>query len=207
MAEILEYAQVHGRNLKKYCDTTGGHDFLDAAESGVMKDHDILVQLLLDGAQLYQDKDSDCWVFVYIIHNLAPDLCYKKCLVIPAGFIPGPEKMKDSNLFIYPVLYHISALQNEGLQIWDASTQSHIPHSMPFVFIIADSPVMAMISGMVGHSGKFSCWLYCGLLGRCRERDGHYYPVMLKPNACGVFDCDHQRHLVLSTKGISAGHI
>jgi Transposase family tnp2 len=117
-------------------------------------------------AQLYQDKDSDCWIFVYIIHNLAPDLHYKKKFVIPAGFIPGPEKMKDSDSFLYPVLYHISVLQNEGLRIWDASTQSHISHSTPFVFVTADGPTMAMVSGMVGHSGKYGCRLYCGLPGR-----------------------------------------
>jgi len=85
------------------------------------------VQLSLDGAQLYQDKDSDCWIFVYIIHNLAPELRYHKKFVIPAGFIPGPEKMKDGDSFLYPVLHHISALQNEGLRIWDASTSNSYP--------------------------------------------------------------------------------
>ena len=62
---------------------------------------------------------------------------------------------------------------------------------MPFLFVTADSPVMAMVSGIVGHSGKFSCRLYCGLPGRCQERDGHYYPVMLKPNTYSIIGCDH----------------
>jgi len=62
---------------------------------------------------------------------------------------------------------------------------------MPYAFITADSPVMAMVLGMVGHSERFSCQLYCSLFGCCRERDGHYYPVMLKPNAYKVTSCDH----------------
>ena len=190
-AKILEYARMHDGKLCEYNDTTCGRDYLNAVETGKIKDHDVLVQLSLDGAQLYQDKESDCWIFVYIIHNLAPDLRYQKNLVIPAGFIPGPEKMKDSDSFLYPVLYHISALQNEGLRIWDASTQSHISHSTPFVFVTADGPTMAMVSGMVGHSGRYGCRLYCGLPGRRRERDGHYYPVMLKPDAYEVTRCDH----------------
>jgi hypothetical protein len=123
MGEILEYAQMHGGKVKEYNDTTCSRDYLEAVEAGRIKDHDVLVQLSLDGAQLYPDKDSDCWIFVYIIHNLPPDLRYKKKLVIPTSFIPGPEKMKDCDSFLYPVLYHISALQNEGLWIWDASTQ------------------------------------------------------------------------------------
>lgn len=190
-AEILDYARMHGGKVRDYSDTTCGRDYLDAVESGTIKKDDILVQLSLDGAQLYQDKESDCWIFIYIIHNLAPDLRYKKRMVIPAGFIPGPEKMKDGDSFLYPVLYHISALQNEGLRIWDASIQAHIPRSTPFVFVTADSPAMAMVSGMVGHSGKYGCRLYCGLPGRRRDRDGHYYPVMLKPDDYNVTGCDH----------------
>ena len=190
-ADILEYARAHDGKLKEYSDTTCGRDYLDAVETGKIKNHDVVVQLSLDGAQLYHDKDSDCWIFVYIIHNLPPDLRYKKRLVIPAGFVPGPEKMKDGDSFLFPVLYHISALQNEGLRIWDALTQTHLSRSTPFVFVTADGPAMAMVSGMVGHSRKYGCRLYCGLPGRRQDRDGHYYPAMLKPEAYGVAGCDH----------------
>ena len=128
---------------------------------------------------------------MYIIHNLPPDVCYKKRLVIPAGFILGPEKMKDSDSFLFPVLYHILALQTEGMRIWDSSAQMHIPRSTPFIFVTANGPVMAMISGMVRHSGKFGCCLYYGLPGCLRERDGHYYSVLLKPDAYIITGCDH----------------
>ena len=191
MGDILEYARTHGGKIREYNDTTCGRDYLEAVEGGTIKDYNVLVQLSLDGAQLYRNKDSDCWIFVYIIHNLPPDLCYKKRLVIPAGFIPGPEKMKDGDSFLYPILYHISALQNEGLWVWDTSTQSHISCSTPFLFVTADGPAMAMVSGMVRHSGRFHCHLYCGLPGRCQDRDGHYYPAMLKPDAYNVIGCDH----------------
>jgi hypothetical protein len=128
---------------------------------------------------------------VYIIHNLPLDLRYKKKFIIPVGFILGPQKMKDSNFFLYPLLYHISVLQGEGLWIWDASMQTHISWLTLFILVTANSPVMAIISGMVGHSGKFSCCLYYGLPGHYCERDRHYYPVMLKPNAYNVTGCDH----------------
>jgi hypothetical protein len=57
--------------------------------------------------------------------------------------------------------------------------------------VTADGPAMAMVSGMVRHSGKHGCHLYCGIPGCRRERDGHYYPVMLKPEAYDVAGCDH----------------
>ena len=190
-ADILEHARTHGGSIREYSNTTYSQDYLDAVETGKIKKDDVLVQLSLDGAQLYQDKESDCWIFVYVIHNLAPNLHYKKKFIIPAGFIPGPAKPKNMDSFLFATLYHISALQREGLQIWDASTQTHIPHSFLFIFVTADGPAMAMISGMVGHSGKFGCRLYCGLPGRHRERDGHYFPVMLKPNNYDIAGCDH----------------
>ncbi|KAF8229419.1 hypothetical protein L208DRAFT_1286816, partial [Tricholoma matsutake] len=88
--------------------------------------------------------------------------------VIPGGFISGLNKLKHSDSFLYPSLYHILALQQEGLQIWDASTCSYITNSTPFIMLAtADGPAMANMMGMVGHSGKYRCRLYCGLSGCC----------------------------------------
>lgn len=116
-AKILNYAQTHKGKLEAYNDTTCGRDYLNAVETGNINKDNILVQFSLDSAQLYRDKESDYWIFVYIIHNLPPEVHYQKRFVILVGFIPGLEKIKDSDSFIYPVLYHISALQNQGLQI------------------------------------------------------------------------------------------
>ena len=38
--------------------------------------------------------------------------------------------------------------------------------------------------GMVGHSGKNGCHMYCGTLGRRKMQASHYYPALLKPNHC-----------------------
>ncbi len=119
--------------VKGYSDTTCGRNYLDAVETGTIKKDDILVQLSLDSAQLYHDKESDCWIFIYIIHNLAPDLRYKKRLVIPAGFIPGPKKMKDGDSFLYPVLYHISVLEMQRLT--DSCTTWPFPRDGSFSYI------------------------------------------------------------------------
>ena len=190
--KILEHARTHGGEIKEYDDTTCGRDYLDAVRAGKIKKDDVLVQLSIDGAQLYHDKESDCWIFVYVIHNLPPSLRYSKKFVIPAGFVPGPGKPKNMDSFLFATLYHISALQGEGLRIWDASTQTYLERSIPFLFVTADGPAMAMVSGMVGHSGKFGCRLFCGLPGRHREGDGHYFPAMLKPDNYNGPGCDHE---------------
>ena len=66
-----------------------------------------------------------------------------------------------------------------------------ISHLTQFIFLSADGPAMAMILGMVGHSGKFSCCLYCSLPGCHQKWDGHYYPMMLKPEGYTIMGCDH----------------
>jgi hypothetical protein len=91
--EIFEYAWMHGGKLKEYNNTTCGLDYLDTVETGKISRDNVLVQFSLDDAQLYCNKESDCWIFVYIIHNLPPELCYRKKLVIPAGFILGPLQL------------------------------------------------------------------------------------------------------------------
>jgi len=51
--------------------------------------------------------------------DLAPSIRYKKKYILIRGIIPGKPKIVDSYLF--PGLHHVSALQKEGLSIWNAS--------------------------------------------------------------------------------------
>ena len=76
--------------------------------------------LSIDGAQLYAHKMSDCWIYLWVIMDLSPDDRYKKRHVLPGGFIPGPNKPKILDSFLFPGLHHVRALQIEGLHIWDA---------------------------------------------------------------------------------------
>jgi len=161
---IIAYMDTHEGNLEQYNDTCCGRDYLDAVRAGNIQDNDIMIQMSIDGAQLYRDKQSDCWIYIYIIHNLSPEFRYKKFYVEPGSFIPGPNKPKHTDSYLYPALRHIAALQKEGLRIWDASRAVYIPQAIPFfAFGTADSPAMASMTGMVKHQGKYACHLYCRL--------------------------------------------
>ena len=80
-----------------------GSDYLDAAENGNIKDHDTVVMLSIDGAQFYRNKKSDCWIYVWIILDLAPDQHYKIRNILPGGIIPGLNNPKHLNSFLFPV--------------------------------------------------------------------------------------------------------
>ena len=187
-----ERAQRAGGRLDKYDDISCGKDILNAWTSGALRKDDVALQLSIDGAQLRADQPSEAWVFIWIIHNLPPNLRYKKRFVIPGAIVPGPNKPGDIDSFLFPSLYHVAALQREGLRIYDAAMDSYISHSKPLViFATADSLGGAAMSEMVGHSRKFGCRLYCNMPSRHRTGDGHYYPAMHTPHNYTVSGCNH----------------
>jgi hypothetical protein len=162
-------------------DIAMGWDYLGAVLEGDITKNDIIVMVSLDGAQLYDSRESDCWIYIWIILNFPPDQRYKKLHVLPGGFIPGPNKPKNVDLFIFPGLHHLTTIQREGLPMWNPLNDSRYISNVYLLFTTADDPGLVYWDGMVGHSGRNGCRLYCGVLGRRKEHGTHYYPALLRP--------------------------
>ncbi|KAF8241157.1 hypothetical protein L208DRAFT_1229765 [Tricholoma matsutake] len=108
LTEISEYLQTHDGQMEYYDDTVCSYNLLQAWGSGRFTKDNIALQLSIDGAQLYWDKASDCWMFIWIIHNVCPGLHYTKSFVIPGSFVPGPNKPQDIDSYLFPSLYHVA---------------------------------------------------------------------------------------------------
>ena len=65
--EIIEELKCNNRLLDSYDNFLHGTEFLQAVESGRIKPGDMVVMFLMDGAQLYRNKQSDCWIGIWII--------------------------------------------------------------------------------------------------------------------------------------------
>jgi hypothetical protein len=167
-------------------------DYIDGEEylenvTPHLKSHDTVLMFSADGAQLYRNKKSDCWMYIWVVYDLAPGDRYKKRYVLPGGFIPGPNPPKDFDSFLFPGIYHLSALQREGLVVWDARDQQ-LHRDDPFLlFATADAVGVADVSGSAGHHARCGCRLMCDFPGRHKPGTGHYYPALLKP-----VDCSHR---------------
>ena len=168
-------------NIPVINDIVMGWDFLGTVLDGHIKEHDIVLMVSLNGAQLYESKESDCWVYICIIGNLSPNICYCKLNVLPGGFILGPKKLKNIDSFLFPGMHHLTTIQHEGLSMWDPLSDSHYSLYVYLLFTTADSPGLVYWDRMVGHSGKNGCCLYCGLLRRWKEHTHCYYPALLCP--------------------------
>jgi hypothetical protein len=190
MGPLIE-RMLAGGSIDVYDDVYCSSTLLDAAIRGDLTSDDTVLMLSIDGAQLFESKQSDCWIYIWVLLDLAPDLRYKKKYVLPGGFIPGPKKPKNLDLFVYTGLHHLSALQRDGLRIWDCQT-GRIFTLRPYFFLgTADGPGLAALHGQVRHHGAFGCREYCGLGGRHKPGGPHYYPALLKPAGYTLAGCDH----------------
>ena len=176
-----EFAQA-GVPLDTYDDILSGESYLNLVDSGVIKEYDSVLMLSIDGAQLYEHKESNCWIYIWILIDLGPDKRYKIRNILPGGIVPGPKSPKNFDSFLFPGLAHVSALQREGLHIWDSYHRRRALSLLFLLLVLADSVAMGSLSGSVGHHGRKGCRLLCGLVGRNKLRGAHYYPALLCPH-------------------------
>ncbi|KZT20731.1 hypothetical protein NEOLEDRAFT_1158553 [Neolentinus lepideus HHB14362 ss-1] len=160
LIDLLEASnQAH---LDEFDDILCGNAYLDAVDSGDIDDNDIVLMLSADSTQLYKNKISDFWIYIWVIVDLPPDKHYKKNHIIPSAIIPGPNKPKSLDSFIFPGLHHLLSISADpGLRIWDALT-GNIFHSHPWLLLaLANAPGMATLNGLVGSQGLHGCRIYC----------------------------------------------
>jgi hypothetical protein len=174
--------------VNDYNDFCCGSDFL---ENENIRLGDTILLLSMDGCQLYRSKQSDCWIYIWVILSLPPHLRYKKSYVIPGGVIPGPNPPKIHESYLFPGLYHLSALQKEGLRCWNAKTGEIFTDRPYLAMATADRMGMVHLDGSVGHSGAYGCQVSCGMRGRHQPGKPQYFPVLLKPDDYTVHGCDH----------------
>ncbi|KDQ09065.1 hypothetical protein BOTBODRAFT_78125, partial [Botryobasidium botryosum FD-172 SS1] len=71
------------KRIEIYKDTLYGTKHRDAVKAGDIGEDDPVLVLSVDGAQLYRDKKSDCWIYIWILLNLSPRKRYKKRYIFP----------------------------------------------------------------------------------------------------------------------------
>lgn len=178
-----------------YNDVLCGTEMQDLAEHIKITGDDTIVSSSLDRAQLYQNKKFDTWISIWILNNFSPNQRYQKKRVFPGTIIPGPNKPKITDSYLYRGIHHVAALQHEnggkGLRMWDAAASKVIQSRIILALSTADALGMTETDGRVGHHGAHGCRLGCPMKGQHKPNAGHYFAVHLKPNNYTVGDCNH----------------
>ncbi|KAF8583614.1 hypothetical protein K439DRAFT_1647178 [Ramaria rubella] len=170
-------------SITSYEDIYQGSEYLEACAQGEIQPRDIVLMFGIDGAQLYRDKKLDCWIYIWIVLELSEELHYKKKHVLPGGFIPRLNNPKEVELFLFLGFHHVSALQKEGLNIWDALEKTVFESFIFYYLGAADR--------LVGHKGYHPCCLFRGLTGHRKCKNPRYYPALLRPDKYAVEGCAH----------------
>lgn len=178
-----------------YDDIFCGSDVLDLCEDLKLTSDDTTVIFSLDGAQLYQNKKSDTWIAIWIVTNYNPKTRYRSKHVLPAAIVPGPNKPKNLDSFLFRTFHHLSAIQREdngaGMKVYDAIKKEVVSSQTALLCATADAVGLTEIDGRVGHHGKHGCRKGCPFQGHHKPNSGHYYSAHLKPNNYSVPGCDH----------------
>jgi hypothetical protein len=153
------------RGIQDYNDICCGSEYLDLVESGKIRDNDMLLNMSMDGAQLYRDKESDAWFGISSLLDFSPEIRHSKELVMPLFVIGGPNPPKNYDSFLFPTSSHFAACQRKGLHVWDSSTDTEFTSYPWFAFGTADTVGMAELNGWVGHHGRNGCRLLCPMPG------------------------------------------
>ncbi|EAU82543.2 hypothetical protein CC1G_11002 [Coprinopsis cinerea okayama7 len=178
-----------------YDDIFCSQDYIDLYKKEKLTEDDILVGFSIDGAQLYQKKESDTWIAVWVVQNYDPKVRFKRKYVLPALVVPGPKKPKNIDSFMYRGFHHLSALQRmndgNGMRAYNAQKKA-ITQSRIFLYLgTADAVALTEIDGRVGHHGANGCRIGCPMKGRHKPNAGHYYAAHSLPNNYTVATCQH----------------
>jgi hypothetical protein len=178
-------------NVPVYTDYIDGTLYRDLVAQGKIRIGDFLVVFSGDGLQLLKMKKSDCWIYIWVILDLSPEVRFKKRYILPGGFVPGPEHMGNSASFILPGLQNLNAIMKEGLRYWDVLTKT-VTSSNPFLpFVTADGVALADLIQVPGHRGYLGCRLLCPHAGRRKRGDSHYYAACTCANGPRIPGSDH----------------
>jgi hypothetical protein len=178
-------------HIPVYTDYIDGSLYREFEHLGRIRPNDVVVVLSGDGVQLLKMKKSDCWIYVWIILDISPESRFKKRYILPGGFVPGPEHMKNTSSFLFPGLQHFNAISKDGLRVWKATSKS-VVDTNPFLgFETADGVALAEMNGTTAHRGFMGCRLLCDHPGRRAEDSSQYYPACLRANGPTVANSDH----------------
>jgi len=180
------------KGIQDYYDICCSSEYLDLVESGKVLDYDVLLNISMDRAQLYWNKESDTWFGIATLIDFSPEIQHSREMVFPLFVISGPNPPWDYDSFLFPTFAHLATCQQKGLCIWDALTDTESTSYPWLAFGTADTVGMAELNGWVGHHGRNRCCLLCPMPGRHKPNVGIYYPVMLKPDGPGIpFGSNH----------------
>jgi thiol-disulfide isomerase/thioredoxin len=139
--------------LKKKYATIGGKQFSHKFFSDL---RDIALGLSTDGFAPFKKRKQTCWPLLLFNYNLPPDIRFHLHNLLCIGVIPGPNKPKDFDSFLWPLVEELLKL-TIGVPAFDVTKSEAFALRAYLILNFGDMPAMAMVMRMKGHNALFPC--------------------------------------------------
>lgn len=144
---------------------------------------DVLLTGLTDGFQLFRRGKHTAWPLLFINNNLAPDKRYQTGNCICSGLIPGPNKPKDHDSFMFVVVEELVKAA-VGVDAYDALTDEIFKLRIFCPWKCGDMPAAASAYTGGKHHGALHPCRICPIEGiriRGSSNINHYIPITRPP--------------------------
>jgi hypothetical protein len=149
------YRQLLGRKVVINGSTASHEYFSDP--------RDIALGLSTDGFCPFKKRKATAWPLILFNYNLPPEIRFHKDNRIDLGTIPGPNKPKDYDSYLWPVFEEFMRMQH-GVRAFDVLTNEIFLLRAYLLLVFGDIPAMSMVMRMTGHNGFSPCRM-CKILG------------------------------------------
>jgi hypothetical protein len=139
---------------------------------------DIALGISTDGFCPFKRRKQTCWPILLFNYNLPPEVRFSIHRLICAAVVPGPNKPKDFDSFLYPLVQELLELA-AGIKTWDSGAAKHFWLRAHLILGFGDYPAMSMLLQMKGHNSIFPCrmCLIEGLRIPDHAATTHYVPL------------------------------
>jgi hypothetical protein len=164
-------------------------------------DHrDVALGLSLDGFAPFNRRTATAWPVVLFNYNLPPDVRFLLTNILALCVIPGPNKPKDIDSFLWPFIREMLRLAR-GLRAFDVLSKQIFALRAFLIVVFGDMPAVAMIMRMKGPNAMSPCRM-CEIVGLRAPNPrvtAHYVPldrsrhpdVQTRDDVVRVYDPDH----------------
>lgn len=160
---------------------------------------DIALGLSTDGFAPFKRRKKTAWPLVVFNYNLPPEMRFHIQYILCVGVIPGPNKPKDFDSFIWALVEEFLTLL-VGVRAFDTTTGELFKLRAYLILVFGDMPAISMVMRMKGHNGLVPCRMCTIQALRTPGARGvaHYVPLdrsqhpdIINTNKIQIYDPDH----------------
>lgn len=171
----MQYWANHKYNQDKMTDIFNNMDYLclktehpivngkKQAQKFFSNDQDIALGLSTDGFALFKHRKHTCWALILFNYNLPPNIRCQLEYIICMAVIPGPQKPKDFDSFLWPLVEELLRLE-VGIATIDRRLSEIFSLCTFLICVFGDIPAISMVMCMKGHNGFCPCCM-CNITG------------------------------------------